>query len=135
MYKGFEPKRIAQGLPVTDVPRIAHWLDDLQRISRALLAWDEKRVVAHAVLCPIRSDCVEFTIFVHQDCRQQGLGTSHGELALEWARPMAFRDVYPSTETSNARALRLFYKLGFQMVSSAANECEMKLELVERRAA
>jgi GNAT superfamily N-acetyltransferase len=135
MYKGFQPKRIAQGLPPTDVPRIAHWLDGLQRISRALLAWDEKTVVAHAALCPIRNDCVEFTIFVHQDFRKQGVGTCLGELALDWARPMGFRDVYLSTEISNVPALRLFYKLGFQMVSSAANECEMKLGLVERRAA
>jgi GNAT superfamily N-acetyltransferase len=135
MYKSFLPKRVAQGLPPTDIPRIAHWLDGLQRISSALLAWDEKKVAAHAALCPIRSDCVEFSIFVHQDYRKQGLGTALGERALDWARPMGFRSVYLTTEISNVPAIRLFHKLGFQTISSAANECEMKLELVERRAA
>jgi hypothetical protein len=62
MYKGFEPKRIAQGLPPPDVPRIAEWLDRLQQKSRALLPWDGPRVAAHALLCPISEAAVEFTI-------------------------------------------------------------------------
>src|SRR5574337_2019869 len=64
MYKGFEPKRVAQGLPPPDVPRIAHWLDRLQQKSRALLAFDGNRIVAHAILCPISQVAAEFKIFV-----------------------------------------------------------------------
>ena len=59
MYKGFEPKRVAQGLPPPDVPRIAQWLDRLQTKSRSLLAWDGKRVVGHVILCPISDASVE----------------------------------------------------------------------------
>src|ERR1035437_3630056 len=47
MYKSFEPKRVAQGIPPPDVPRIAHWLDRLTQKSEALLAWKDSAVVAH----------------------------------------------------------------------------------------
>jgi GNAT superfamily N-acetyltransferase len=129
MYKGFEPKRVAQGIPPPDVPRIAHWLDQLQQKSSALLAWDGGKVVAHTILCPMPADAVEFTIFVHQDYRQEGLGTVLSRLTLGWALDMGFAHAYLTTEMSNFRALCLFRKLGFQTTSSDGDEVEMKLDL------
>jgi len=129
MYKGFEPKRIAQGLPPPDVPRIAQWLDRLQQKSRALLAWDGPRVVAHALLCPISDAAVEFTIFVHQDYRCMGLGTALTRLAVAFAGHWGFADVFLTTELSNLAALRVYRHVGFQVTSSFGEECEMKLEL------
>jgi GNAT superfamily N-acetyltransferase len=130
MYKGFEPKRVAQGLPPPDVPRIAHWLDRLQEKSRALLAWHEGRIVAHVILCPISDASVEYTIFVHQDFRGQGVGTQLTCLALSFAGVMGFAEVFLTTELSNIPALRLYRKLGFKMMSSDGDECEMKIALV-----
>lgn len=129
MYKGFEPKRVAQGLPPPDVPRIAHWLDRLEQKSQALLAWTGGKVVAHAILCPMPGDAVEFTIFVHQDYREEGLGTAISRHTLSWAQNMGFTHAYLTTETSNFRALRLFRKLGFHTTSSYGDEVEMKLDL------
>lgn len=129
MYKRFEPKRVAQGLPPPDVPRIAHWLDRLAQKSHALLAWDGKQVVAHTILCPMPAQAVEFTIFVHQDYREEGLGTLISQHTLSWAERLAFSLVYLTTETSNFRAVRLFRKLGFHTISSSGDELEMKLAL------
>jgi RimJ/RimL family protein N-acetyltransferase len=129
MYKAFEPKRVAQGLPPPDVLRIAHWLDQLQQKSQALLAWHHGRVVAHTILCPITAASAEFTIFVHQDYREEGLGTAVSRLTLGWAGQMGFTQIYLTTEVSNFRALRLFRKLGFQTTSSYGDEVEMKLDL------
>ena len=129
MYKSFEPKRVAQGIPPPDVPRIAHWLDELAQKSHALLAWDGDKVVAHTILCPMPGDAVEFTIFVHQDYREEGLGTVLSRQTLEWAAHMGFGRAYLTTETSNFRALRLFRKLGFKTTSSYGDEVEMKLTL------
>ena len=129
MYKAFEPKRVAQGLPPPDVPRIAHWLDRLEQKSQALLAWDGGKVVAHTILCPMPGDAVEFTIFVHQDYREEGLGTLISRHTLDWARDMGFSLVYLTTEISNFRALRLFRKLGFKTTSSYGDEVEMKLTI------
>lgn len=129
MYKSFEPKRVAQGIPPPDVPRIAHWLDRLDRKSQALLAWEGNKVVAHTILCPMPADSVEFTIFVHQDYREEGLGTALSRHTLSWALNMGFAYAYLTTEISNFRALRLFRKLGFQTTSSYGDEVEMKLNL------
>src|SRR5208283_4960769 len=129
MYKSFEPKRVAQGIPPPDVPRIAHWLDRLEQKSQALLAWEGSKVVAHTILCPMSADAVEFTIFVHQDYREEGLGTALSRLTLDWAIQLGFSHSYLTTEISNFRALRLFRKLGFQTTSSYGDEIEMKLDL------
>jgi RimJ/RimL family protein N-acetyltransferase len=77
----------------------------------------------------MRADSVEFTIFVHQDYRQEGLGTVVSRLTLGWALQMGFTHSYLTTEISNFRALRLFRKLGFQTTSSYGDEVEMKLNL------
>jgi GNAT superfamily N-acetyltransferase len=129
MYKSFEPKRVAQGIPPPDVPRIAHWLDRLEQKSEALLAWEGGKVVAHTILCPMPANSVEFTIFVHQDCREEGLGTVLSRHTLGWALHMGFTQSYLTTEISNFRALRLFRKLGFHTTSSYGDEVEMKLDL------
>ena len=129
MYSSFEPKRVAQGLPPTDVPRIARWLDQLQKSSRALLAFDGKKIVAHTVLCPIRQDEVEFTIFVFQEYRGEGLGTLLSEVTLAWAFGLGLTKVFLTTELSNYRAIGLFRKLGFHITSRDGDECEMRLDL------
>jgi RimJ/RimL family protein N-acetyltransferase len=129
MYSSFEPKRVAQGLPPPDVPRIARWLEQLQSKSHSLLALDGKNIVSHALLCPIRPDEVEFTIFVLQGYREEGLGTAMSKLTLTWSREMGFSKVLLTTEFSNYRAIGLFRKLGFCIKSSYGDECEMKLAL------
>jgi GNAT superfamily N-acetyltransferase len=129
MYKHFEPKRVAQGLPPPDVPRIASWLDKLHRKSWALVALDGQKVVGHTILCPMSGTCVEFSVFVHQDYREDGLGTALSQLTLDWARQAGMSQAYLTTELSNFPALCLFRRLGFLTTSSFGDECEMKLEL------
>ena len=129
MYASFQPKRVAQGLPPPDVPRIARWLDQLQSKSHALLAWDGRRIVGHTLLCPIRQGEAEFTIFVLQDYREEGLGTVMSQLTLAWALEMGLSKVFLTTELSNYRAIGLFRKLGFSTRSTYGDECEMSLGL------
>jgi len=130
MYKSFEPKRVAQGLPPPDLPRIAQWLDRLQQKSRGLLIWDGERVVAHAILCPISDAAVEFTIFVHQAYRCMGLGTGLTRVAVAFCRQCGFAEVMLTTELSNLAALRVYRRVGFLVTSSFGDECEMKLVIV-----
>jgi len=129
MYANFEPKRIAQGLPPPDLPRITHWLDQLKSKSCSLLAMDGKKIAAHTILCPISQTEVEFTIFVLQDYREEGLGTRISQLTLAWAFEMGFSKVLLTTEFSNYRAIGLFRKLGFSIKSSYGDECEMRVDL------
>ena len=130
MYKGFEPKRVAQGLPPPDTPRIANWLDRLQHKSRSLMALDGDRVIGHVILCPISDASVEYTIFVHQDYRCQGLGMELTHRALVFAREMGFAEVFLCTELTNYPALSLYRRMGFQTTSIYGEECEMKVSVV-----
>ena len=132
MYKDFEPKRVAQGLPPPDTPRIANWLDRLQHKSRGILACDGRQIVGHVILCPISCASVEYTIFVHQDYRCQGLGEQMTRLALGFAGKMGFADVILSTELTNHPAMCLYRKLGFQVTSVSGDECEMKITVRAR---
>jgi RimJ/RimL family protein N-acetyltransferase len=130
MYASFEPKRVAQGLPPPDVPRITRWLDQIQSKSHQLLAFDGEKIVAHTILCPIRQTEVEFTIFVLQDHREEKLGTVMSQLTMAWALEMGFSKVFLTTEFSNYRAIGLFRKLGFHTNSSYGDECEMVIDLL-----
>lgn len=127
MYKRFKPKRVAQGLPPPDLRRIAHWLDRLQHKSAALVALDGKKIVGHAILCPISDASVEFTVFVHHDFRREGLGAALTRLAMDLARQAGFAELFLTTELSNLAALRLYNRAGFKIISRFGNECEMKL--------
>lgn len=130
MYKSFLPKRVAQGLPPPDVPRIANWLDRVQQRSRSLLACDGVKVIGHAILCPISDASVEYTIFVHQDFRCQGLGTEMTSLALDFAGRMGFAEAFLSTELKNYAALSLYRSAGFHMTNAFGEECEMRISVV-----
>ena len=130
MYKDFEPKRIAQGLPPPDTPRIAHWLDRLQHKSRAIVALDGRRIIGHVILCPISTIAVEYTIFVHQDYRCRGLGEEMTRLALDFAAKMGFTDVLLCTEVTNHPAMSLYRKLGFRITSVDGDECEMSISVL-----
>jgi RimJ/RimL family protein N-acetyltransferase len=129
MYASFEPKRVAQGLPPPDLPRITGWLEQLQKKSYQLLAFDGTKIVAHTILCPIRQPEIEFTIFVHQGYREETLGTAMSKLTLAWSLEMGFSKVLLTTEFSNYRAIGLFRKIGFHTSSSYGDECEMVVDL------
>ena len=129
MYASFEPKRVAQGLPPPDLPRITGRLEQLQKKSYQLLAFDGTKIVAHTILCPIRQPEIEFTIFVHQGYREETLGTAMSKLTLAWSLEMGFSKVLLTTEFSNYRAIGLFRKIGFHTSSSYGDECEMVVDL------
>ena len=127
MYRDFEPKREAQGLPPPDLPRIERWLHELESKSRSVLALSRGRIVGHAILCLISGSAVESTIFVHQDFRGEGLGTLLAERTLGMAGKLGFRHACLATEFSNLAAVRLYRKLGIQVTNSLGDECEMQL--------
>lgn len=135
MYKRFAPKRVAQGLPPPGTRRIARWLDRLQCQSRALVAVADRRVVGHALLCPISDAEVEFAVFVHQDFRREGLGTALAFRAVCLAERMGFARLVLTTQISNLVAIHVYRKVGFEIVSTYDDEVEMKLELVLERGA
>ena len=83
LYNNFEPKRAAQGLPPVGRERIAAWLRHLQKSGHNLLALWNGNVIGHSMLCPMEHQRAEFAIFLHQDFRNQGIGTGLTEVTLK----------------------------------------------------
>ena len=75
----------------------------------------------------------EFAIFLHQDFRNQGIGTGLTEVTLEYARLKGLRNVWLSVEVNNRCAIRVYRKQGFQVSGMFGPEQEMSLNLEEAK--
>ena len=133
MYNDFEPKRAAQGLPPAGRERIVAWLRHLQKSGHNLVALWNGNVIGHSMLCPMERQRAEFAIFLHQDFRNQGIGTGLTEVTLNYARLKGLRNVWLSVEVNNHCAVRVYKKKGFQVSEIFGPEQEMALDLEEAK--
>src|SRR5215813_9563937 len=101
MYEDFEPKRGSQGLPPVGQDRLVSWLLPLCENNLNLIALFEDRVIGHTVLCPLNRGPAEFAIFIHQDFRNQGIGSSLTEVTLQYGRTKGLRHVWLTVEVNN----------------------------------
>ena len=129
MYKNFEPKRAAQGLPPVGRERSVAWLRHLQKSGHNLVALWNGNVIGHSMLCPMERQRAEFAIFLHQDFRNQGIGTGLTEVTLNYARLKGLRNVWLSVEVNNHCAIRVYKKKGFRVSEIFGPEQEMALDL------
>ena len=129
MYEKFEPKRAAQGLPPVGRERIVAWLRHLQKQGYNLVAICGGRIIGHSMLCPVDPQRAEFAIFLCQDFRNQGIGTSLTEATLTYARKKKLRHVWLSVEVNNQPAIRVYRKMGFKVCGLFGPEQEMDLVL------
>jgi RimJ/RimL family protein N-acetyltransferase len=129
MYNNFEPKRAAQGLPPVGHERIVAWLRHLQKNGHNLLALWNGQVIGHSMLCAVDPQRAEFAIFLHQNFRNQGIGTELTEVTLKLARLKNLRTIWLSVEVSNGCAIRVYRKKGFQVSGMFGPEQEMTLDL------
>jgi RimJ/RimL family protein N-acetyltransferase len=133
MYNNFEPKRAAQGLPPVGRERIVAWLRHLQKSGHNLVALWNGNVIGHSMLCPMERQRAEFAIFLHQDFRNQGIGTGLTQVTLNYARLKGLRNVWLSVEVNNHCAIRFYKKKGFQVSEMFGPEQEMALDLEETK--
>jgi RimJ/RimL family protein N-acetyltransferase len=131
MYRDFEPKRAAQGLPPLTPAGIARWLDRVLASGEHLLVEVEGRLSGHLMLVPIGGETVELANFLHQSIRNRGIGTAINRLGVERAREAGYRRVWLSVEPSNRPALRSYEKAGFRRLPGSlwAPEIEMAVQL------
>ena len=133
MYNNFEPKRAAQGLPPVGRERIVAWLRHLQKSGHNLVALWNGNVIGHSMLCPMERQRAEFAIFLHQDFRNQGIGTGLTQVTLNYARLKGLRNVWLLVEVNNHCAIRVYKKKGFQVSEMFGPEQEMALDLEETK--
>ncbi len=111
MYREFEPKGAALGLPPLREEQTERWLDRLAPFPNVLL-WSDERVVGHGAICP-DGDSAEVAVFVHQDYRGLGFGRRLLNELTGLAMQLGLRRVWGIAETDNVPMLRLAYSCGF----------------------
>lgn len=129
MYRSFEPKRGAQGLPPAEPRAITRWLDRILASGIHFLALLDGRVVGHLMLVPMNGDSWELANFVHQSARNRGIGTTLNRTAVEEAGRRGARRVWLSVEPSNRAALRSYARAGFRPLPGSLWAPEIEMEV------
>lgn len=130
-YAEFEPKRTAQGLPPEGDFRVRRWLDGILTEGVHLAVEMEDRLVGHAFLMPTRRPGVwEYAIFLHQDVRGAGVGTTVNRVTVETARLLGIARLWLSVEPHNRAAVRSYEKVGFGFRPETLYSPEMEMEMV-----
>lgn len=113
MYREFEPRGEALGLPPRSDADTARWLESLSDYLNLVLR-DGERVVGHGVLCPFE-DTAEVAVFIHQDYRGRGAGRMLLENLIVEARRLDLRRIWGIAQPDNLPMLRLARSCGFVM--------------------
>ncbi|HVO66362.1 MAG TPA: GNAT family N-acetyltransferase [Syntrophales bacterium] len=130
MYDTYEPKAAIQGLPPVDQNTRAEWIRSCLSTAMNLKAELGGAVVAHGMLFPMPDPTVvEFNLFVHNRTQNRGLGLIVGHLLFAAAKRLGFKKVWVFESRNNARALRIYYKVGFREARREGNELELELDL------
>jgi len=128
MYRVFSPKPASQGLPPADLETCEKWVKDILGIGINVLARRGDAIIGHAALIPdVKGKTGEFIIFVHQDCRNLGVGTDLTRWMFERARDLGLRSVWLTVAMTNFIAIKLYRKLGFEYCEM--DECERTMSI------
>jgi RimJ/RimL family protein N-acetyltransferase len=129
MYRAFDPKRRAQGLPPGDGESIHRWLDLVLGDGQHVLAEIEGEILGHLMVIPMSEDTSELANFLHQAIRNRGIGTALNRIALEIARADGRSRVWLSVEPSNRIAIRSYEKAGFRRTTASLWAPELEMEV------
>jgi GNAT superfamily N-acetyltransferase len=130
MYRVFSPKPASQGLPPADSETCEKWVRDILDIGINVLARRGEAIIGHAALIPdSKGKAGEFIIFVHQNCRNLGVGTELTRWTLERARTLGFQSIWLTVAMTNFIAIRLYRKLGFEYCEMGDCERTMRISI------
>lgn len=127
MYRDFEPKRGAQGLPPVE-KNLGRWLDRVLAAGDHLGVIVESELLGHVMLLPIDGGRVELANFLHQSIRNRGIGTAINRIALDVARSRGMSAVWLCVEPFNRAAVRSYEKAGFSRLPGSLWETEIEME-------
>lgn len=118
MYASFSPDNRCLGLPPSTRGAISRWIDYLAENGIGIVAEIDGRIVGHIVIVPMENGKdVDLTIFVHQDFQDRGIGQEMMKRIIEFCKEAGFQGITLVTERTNARAIHVYTKLGFEIVN------------------
>ena len=130
MYRSFDPKDRAQGIPPTEASAIREWLESVRGPDAVnVVAVHDGAVVGHAMLVPDGQGAFELAIFVVRPYQAAGIGTVLTEALLEAGRRAGVDRVWLTVERWNAPAIALYETVGFEASDPDGFEFEMAATL------
>jgi len=132
MYRDYDPRDRAQGIPPATEAGVRRWLDGL-RDAIHVVALHEDRPVGHAFLAPEpgSEETAELAIFVAGAYQDAGIGTRLMRGLLGRALAEGIRRIWLVVQRSNGPAVRLYRKMGFEVIQAGRGELEMERGLAE----
>lgn len=132
MYDTYEPKAAIQGLPPVDHNTRIEWIRSSLHTAMNLKAELGDALIAHGMLYPMPGlKSVEFTLFVHNQTQNRGIGNIVAYLLFAAAKRLGYKKVWVFESRNNARTLRMYHKVGFREVRREVNELELELDLAK----
>jgi RimJ/RimL family protein N-acetyltransferase len=128
MYRAFEPKRGAQGLPPQE-SGIERWLNHVLAGGRHMVVDVDGELLGHVMILPIDDERGELANFLHQTIRSRGIGTVLNGIALQVAREMGLKRVWLCVEPFNRAAVRSYEKAGFRRLPGTLWSPEIEMEV------
>lgn len=127
LYRGYDPRDRAQGIPPATEEGVRRWLDGL-RDAIHVVALHEDRPVGHAFLAPDpgREATAELAVFVAGAYQDAGIGTRLMRALLGRALAEGIRRIWLVVQRSNGPAVRLYRKMGFEVTEAGRGELEME---------
>jgi len=132
MYDTYEPKAAIQGLPPVDHNTRIEWIRSSLHTAMNLKAELGDALIAHGMPYPMPGlKSVEFTLFVHNQTQNRGIGNIVAYLLFAAAKRLGYKKVWVFESRNNARTLRMYHKVGFREVRREVNELELELDLAK----
>jgi len=129
MYDDFDASNRTMGVPPRTRDGVVAWVDSLVEHGWNLVALAEERVVGHVGVAPAPSPEPQFVVFVDGDYHGRGIGTELVEQLVAYAADGEYDAVELSVSPNNARALRVYRNVGFELANAGPMQLDMRLPL------
>ncbi len=130
MYDKFEPKGIAMGLPHFDKKLRHNWIDCIVKSFFNTIAIYQNKIIGHSAIDIFRNkSSPEYMIFLDQDFRNRGIGTSQTMIIKKICKEFGCKQIWVAVTCHSMLGIKVFKKLGFKFTGTIGPEREMVLEL------
>ena len=130
MYDKFEPKGIAMGLPPFDKKLRNNWIDCIVKTFFNTVAIYQNKIIGHSAIDMFRNkSSPEYMIFLDQDFRNRGIGTSQTMIIKKICKEFGCKQIWVAVTCHSMLGIKVFKKLGFKFTGTIGPEREMILKL------
>ncbi|MBF0344417.1 MAG: GNAT family N-acetyltransferase [Nitrospirae bacterium] len=130
-YLAYEPKNSFNGLPPINEDACVKWVKGMIDTGANIIALSMNNIIwGHAALFTVSKNLCELFVAVSSMYQNIGIGTELTRSSINISDILGFDKIWLSVEQSNIRALHVYLKCGFDLISKGCfDDNEMILDL------